>query len=75
LVLQVALVEHSNPFPEPETKSSPTRCSLDDLHLTFHRWFGADYDLDAIDAVLAAIASEGLTARTKMLRRVYNIFA
>ena len=48
-------MEYSNPFPEPETKSSPTRCSLDDLHLTFHRWFGAEYDLDAIDAVLAAL--------------------
>jgi hypothetical protein len=57
-------VEHSNPFPEPETKSSPARCSL------FHRWFGAEYDLDAIDAVLAAIASEELTARTKNTAKV-----
>jgi hypothetical protein len=53
--------ENSNPFPEPETKSFPPKCSLDDVHLTFRKWLGAEYDLDAIDAVLAAIASEQLS--------------
>lgn len=30
--------------------------ALGNLHATFRRWFGEDYDLDAIDAVLAAAA-------------------
>ena len=53
--------DNSNPFPEPETKSFPPKCSLDDLHQVFRKWFGAEYDLDAIDAVLTAIASERLS--------------
>jgi hypothetical protein len=31
--------------------------ALDDLHATFTRWLGCEYDLDAIDAVLAASAA------------------
>jgi hypothetical protein len=33
---------------------------LDAVHQTFARWFGADYDLAALDAVLAAAAAERL---------------
>ena len=53
--------DNSNPFPEPVTKSFPQKCSLDELHQVFRKWFGAEYDLDAIDAVLTAIASERLS--------------
>ena len=53
--------DNSNPFPEHETQSCPPKCSLDELHQVFRKWFGAEYDLDAIDAVLAAIASERLS--------------
>ncbi|MGO4361423.1 hypothetical protein [Terrabacter sp. RAF57] len=42
--------------PEPE---GPTM-SLANAHAVFTRWLGADYDLDAIDAVLAAAAVERL---------------
>jgi hypothetical protein len=35
--------------------------SLDEVHEAFRKWFGNDYDLDAIDAVCAAGASERLT--------------
>jgi hypothetical protein len=31
--------------------------TLDNLHTTFTRWLGRDYDLDAIDAVVAAAAA------------------
>lgn len=34
---------------------------LDDLHQRFQHWFGDDYDLDAIDAVLAVAAVEKFT--------------
>ena len=53
--------ENSNPFSKHETQSCPPKCSLDELHQVFRKWFGAEYDLDAIDAVLAAIASERLS--------------
>jgi hypothetical protein len=33
-------------------------CILDDLHDRFQHWFGDDYDLDAIDAVLTVAAVE-----------------
>jgi hypothetical protein len=35
-------------------------CTLDQLHATFRKWLGAEYDLDTIDAVLAAAVSERL---------------
>lgn len=31
--------------------------TLENMHNTFHRWLGADYDTDAIDAVVAAAAA------------------
>lgn len=31
--------------------------ALDNMHAAFHRWLGADYDTDAIDAVVAASAA------------------
>ena len=34
--------------------------TLDDAHKTFIRWLGDDYDLDALDAMLAAAAVERL---------------
>jgi hypothetical protein len=50
---------------EPETESSSAvpeypRCSLDDVHNTFMRWFGKGYDIDTIDAVMATAASHQL---------------
>jgi hypothetical protein len=38
----------------------PGAVSLDDVHTTFRDWFGAEYDLAAIDAVMAAVAAERL---------------
>ena len=38
----------------------PRRQTLADVHATFRRWFGDEYDLDAADAVCAAAASERL---------------
>ena len=37
--------------------------ALDQAHQTFRRWLGEDYDLDALDAVLAAAAVERLDGR------------
>jgi hypothetical protein len=45
----------------PEPFSPPPQCSLDDVHTAFRKWFGNEYDLDALDAVLATGASERLT--------------
>jgi hypothetical protein len=50
---------------EPETESSTAvpehpRCSLDDVHNTFRRWFGKGYDIDTIDAVMATAAADRL---------------
>src|SRR5262249_12884356 len=45
-------VEQKKPVPAP--------CSLDDVHRVFRKWLGSEYDLDAIDAVLAAAAVEKL---------------
>ena len=36
------------------------RCSLDDVHNTFRRWFSKSYDIDTIDAVMATAASHQL---------------
>ena len=37
------------------------RRTLAEAHDTFRRWLGDDYDLDALDAVLATAAAERLT--------------
>ncbi len=35
--------------------------ALADCHATFERWLGDEYDMDALDAALAAVAVQGLT--------------
>lgn len=35
-------------------------CALEETHATFRRWLGEDYDLEALDAVLATAAAERL---------------
>jgi hypothetical protein len=42
-----------------ETPQHPP-CTLADVHKKFRHWFGADYDTDVIDAVMAAGAAERL---------------
>src|SRR5262249_6755812 len=49
--------EDNEKTPEP---SPPPACSLDELHRVFRKWFGEEYDLDAIDAVVATGAAEKL---------------
>jgi hypothetical protein len=47
------------PPPAPAPKPAPLQAvSLDEAHTVFHRWLGADYDTDALDAMLAAAAVE-----------------
>ena len=36
------------------------KCTLDEVHAAFNKWFGVEYDLDVIDAVMAAAAAERL---------------
>jgi hypothetical protein len=55
----VKIVGYDSNAPEPFTP--PPQCSLDDVHAVFTKWFGDEYDLDALDAVLATGASERLT--------------
>jgi hypothetical protein len=45
--------------PEPQPKPEPH--ALDEVHEMFRKWLDQDYDLDALDAVLAAAAAEKLT--------------
>jgi hypothetical protein len=45
---------------EPDVPQLPRR-SLDYVHKIFRKWLGNDYDLDVLDATLAAAASERLT--------------
>jgi hypothetical protein len=50
------------PPPEPKPEPEPVQVvSLEHLHERFGHWFGAHYDLDAIDATLATAAVEKLT--------------
>jgi hypothetical protein len=46
----------------PATDQPPQhpRCTLDDVHAVFRRWFGQAYDIDAIDAVMATAAADRL---------------
>jgi hypothetical protein len=46
--------------PAPDEAPLHPPCTLDQLHATFRKWLGAEYDLDTIDAVLAAAVSERL---------------
>src|SRR5438132_7345611 len=45
----------------PTSQFLPSVTPLDNTHAVFRRWLGAEYDLDAIDAVLAVAAAERLT--------------
>jgi hypothetical protein len=45
--------------PEQELPPPPKR-TLDEVHALCRKWFGPEYDLDAVDAVCAAAASEQL---------------
>src|SRR5512139_2967174 len=45
----------------PRTTPRQESVSLADVHAVFGRWFGDGYDLQALDAVLAAAVSERLT--------------
>jgi hypothetical protein len=47
--------EGSSPAVERPIPSA--RCSLDELHCVFRKWFGDEYDLDAIDAVIVTGAA------------------
>jgi hypothetical protein len=40
--------------------SGPDSITLDAAHTVFTRWFGDDYDLDALDAMLCTVAAERL---------------
>lgn len=44
----------------PDVDPFAPRCTLDETHDVFRRWLGAEYDLDALDAVLSAAAVEQL---------------
>ena len=35
-------------------------CALDDVHAVFRKWLGPTYDIDTIDAVMAAAAAHQL---------------
>lgn len=49
------------PTAQRQAAQRPTAVvTLDEAHATFRRWLGADYDTDALDAVLAAAAVERL---------------
>jgi hypothetical protein len=39
----------------------PPKQTLDELHGVYRRWFGDEYDMDAVDAVAVAAAAERLT--------------
>jgi hypothetical protein len=51
------------PKPKKEAKAAPPppKHTLAEVHAVFRQWFGEEYDLDVIDAVLATAASERLT--------------
>jgi hypothetical protein len=49
-----------DPGPEPPPDEPPEPHPLDALHQRCRYWFGEYYDLDAIDATLAAAAVERL---------------
>ncbi len=64
LVDLVAAAPVWTPMPgiqDRDSSAAPvTPCSLADLHTTFRRWLGVDYDLDAVNAVVATAAAERL---------------
>lgn len=48
----------TQPSQKTQSLSDSTPVTLDDAHQVFRRWFGDDYDTDALDAMLAAVAVE-----------------
>jgi hypothetical protein len=48
------------PAPQAPVIRTAAEVSLAECHATFRRWFGESYDLDTVDAVLAAAAVERL---------------
>ncbi len=50
----------ADPAADPAAASSLPRQSLAEVHAVFKKWFGAEYDLDAATAAIAAAASERL---------------
>ena len=46
--------------PQARQQNAPPRCTLAEVHDVFRKWFGATYDTDTIDAVMAAAAAERL---------------
>jgi hypothetical protein len=46
---------------ENQSKPAPEKRSLEEVHEVFRKWLGQGYDLDALDATLAAGAAERLT--------------
>jgi hypothetical protein len=49
-----------DPAESAEERAPPAPCSLDDLHRVFRKWFGEEYDLDAIDAVVVTGAAANM---------------
>jgi hypothetical protein len=45
----------------PPSPAAPTPCKLDDVHYVFRKWLGSEYDIDAVDIIIAAAAAEKLT--------------
>ena len=54
------LKEKPEPAAEATAASSLPRQTLAEVHAVFKKWFGAEYDLDAATAAIAAAASERL---------------
>jgi Bifunctional DNA primase/polymerase, N-terminal len=47
---------------KPTTKTEQAQpCTLQQVHATFRKWLGADYDIGTLDAMLAVAASEKLS--------------
>jgi bifunctional DNA primase/polymerase-like protein len=51
-------LDQDEPRPKPEP---PPKQTLADVHRVFRKWLGSDYDIDMIDATVAAAASEKLS--------------
>ncbi|MEJ7647959.1 MAG: DUF3854 domain-containing protein [Nakamurella sp.] len=54
------LAQRVPPVTVPSAPQPVPTATLADVHATFTRWLGSDYDLEALDAVLAAAAVEQL---------------
>ena len=53
-----AVARAARPRAHQQKANGKAHHSLDDIHAVFRKWLGEDYDLDALDAVLAAAAAE-----------------